>query len=349
MGPQGGKAKAKVKAHVDKKSGWITFGPAAKSKGKAKAKGGKGLASKAAARGANKPTASKRPTPSMSGFSRDLVPTMSACGQAFPTWARNYFDLSAGAAGFTTMVFVSNLGSTSVFASFVTFLSAGGVGVPTNLGTWAPMTLKDNDDTGGPSSGRAMKMSVGLTNTTKRLDQGGRVAILETSNRISLPKSPELMSDGEWDSVMNGLRSQMNMEPPYDGADFAHPKVRHCSVVDRTKYESFEEWNGSLDNIVGAATAAAAPQAFGRFWNTIGHWPGGPQNDRKMSTMVFIFSQSTTTNTYSVDLRGAWYTRWPTTHIISNHLKDIPHLMGNELGRAPAGRNDSTPHHTGAW
>lgn len=284
-------------------------------------------------RGKKKKMSSRR-VPNMSALSRELIPTLSESGEAFPTWARSYHDLNLTTTT-TTMLFFTNCGQNSVYGSYVTFNAAGGVTVPTNLGTFAPSTLIEGDDGGGASAGRAMKLTYGITNTTQRLNQGGRVSLVNVTNRLSLPAAPALLTDSQWLAVSNGLRSQVNMEPPYDGADFSHPKTRSCVVVDRVNYENFGEWQGSEGNTAGAASAASAPNAFDAFWATVGHWPGRSHLPRGMSTQVIILSQTPVAQSYSVDVRAAWYTRWPTLNILSNHLVPIPSVTGEVLGATP--------------
>jgi hypothetical protein len=184
-----------------------------------------------------------------------------------------------------------------------------------------------------------MKATVSVVNTTQRLNQGGRVITVDLDQRLALPASPDLMTESEWLSVSNAIKGLRAVERPMDGAELAKAMTRSAAIVDRPSYETYREWQGSEGNTTGVAAQSTAPNAFESFFSTIANWEGSVHFDRPMSTRVILFSAAPIQQSYAVDIRGAWYTRWPANNILADHTTPVPHIMsGPENGNLRGSR-----------
>ncbi len=170
-------------------------------------------------------------------------------------------------------------------------------------------TVTAADDAGGPTSGRAMRCSVGLVNTTPMLNRGGRVFTLNANQRFALAGQPSLMTEAQWLTFAAEIRSHPNAKA-HDATTFSKELHLVSHSVDQTEYLSFNEWMGSVTPDVYASHIAV--------------WPAAGIRERPMSTVVIIVDPTSTTNTYTASVHAEFYTRWPLNTVMGKHMKPIP-------------------------
>jgi hypothetical protein len=107
-----------------------------------------------------------------------------------------------------------------------------------------PALIAHSDRLGGPTSARAMKCGVSLSNYTQALNRGGRVMVVSSDARIKLPGLPSTMTAADWDTVFLALADHPNCRSR-DGAEFGRTKHFACHVVDTQRYHDFAEYNGA--------------------------------------------------------------------------------------------------------
>lgn len=262
----------------------------------------------------------------MSAFSGFPVPASRPCGNAFHTVGKTTFDLVTSTTD-VVAVFLTNTGNSSILGASVQYSPASAVAITVGS-TFSVPSLMLDDDNGGPTSGRSMKASFALVNVTKAQDRCGRVTIGEIQDRVKMSGTPSVMTGTQWDSLLEGVRSLPTMERPIDGGGNGRTLTRSTAVADRMIYETFFEWKGSEGNPGSAGvtdiSTAAGKSLFDLFFGHIGTWTGSTHGSRPMTTRVIIFQPTATPQNYSIELRGAWYTRWPSTNVVAAHERPIP-------------------------
>jgi hypothetical protein len=184
-------------------------------------------------------------------------------------------------------------------------------------------------DPTGAVSGRAMKCSATLLNTTSNNNCGGRVLMMGMAERIRLSKKPSLHTAAEWRVAISTVIGDDDCND-YKGTFFAEAKTVDCSVVDSQRYEVFHPWYGAsyfvpIDGVVPVVTdAASALHHVDAFWSTIAVWPGMIENPRSMSTTIFYADFSTTEQDYHVSGAGSWYTRWAADTALNGLMSPSP-------------------------
>jgi len=108
----------------------------------------------------------------MSPYFNTLIPTVLNQGRAFPYTGVVRLDFTH-ALNETYILAATNTGTSGTVFS-VGYLSPAGI-VAYAVYTIPTIALADN--AGGPTSGRSMKFSLGLVNTTPLLSRGGRIIL----------------------------------------------------------------------------------------------------------------------------------------------------------------------------
>lgn len=233
------------------------------------------------------------------------VPTAFHSGQAFP------FTGMVRPPSFTAnstrriLVFATNTGTSSSVVNIVridpTAVSHEVNDIP---------TLDYTSGSGGPTSARAMKLSISLLNNTKPLNRSGRVFTLTCDSRIQVPANPAGMTPTEWDSLANTITSHPDTRA-YDGTHFGEERTLVSHVIDHSDYTTFNPWKGShaLDDFMGHGLT----------------WGGSPEvRSRPMTSHWFVVDSVPDTNVYALTVRGSFYTRWSIDSVPGQSHKKIP-------------------------
>jgi len=231
------------------------------------------------------------------------VPSPFVEGKAFAIRDVVRADISSHATNPYIMI-VSNTGTAATVAMLVNLSGASPAVSVLNVPTVAAA-----DDAGGPTSGRAMRCSVGLVNTTPMLNRGGRVFTLNANQRFALLAQPTLMTAAQWLTFASEVRSHPNTKA-HDATTFGKELHMVAHTVDQTEYLCFNEWMGSVTADVFASHIAI--------------WPSAGVRERPMSTVVILVDPVSTTNTYTASVHAEYYTRWPLNTVMGKHMKPIP-------------------------
>jgi hypothetical protein len=186
-----------------------------------------------------------------------------------------------------------------------------------------------------PTSGRATRMGVSVLNSTPALSQGGRVYILNSDSRMSLPTAPTLMNWEQTTALWDSMKAHPDTKA-YSGQDYSAPRHYHSTVVDPVKYEAFEEWE--------QLPTGYQPTNTDRFWASIADWGGNSvlTSHRPMSTTFVLLETSTAPQEWTFTARAQYYTRWPLNTIGNANQtqvpkdNDPPHLDPKVKDRDPA-------------
>jgi len=178
-------------------------------------------------------------------------------------------------------------------------LGTNGSGVET--GTFElPMSIL-SATAGGPTSGRALRNGIYLSNTTPKLNAGGRVVILKTDQRIVVNVAVQSMVAADVDALCTSVVNHPDAVD-LDGNKLADKAITVSNTpVDLTKYEAFRKWRGSEPNMNDFGEHALV-------------WSGQPtdeDSDRPMSTIFVVFEIPPNDQTYTAIIKGASYHRWP--------------------------------------
>jgi len=271
--------------------------PAEQSKGKS----GSRKQKKQKGKGKTKPNSSSRRRDLFSPWNDLLVPVISSEGKAFPTRGIVRDDATISA---STFMYIATNGGVSGTVLGAVVNSAAPSLVPFTI-----PTLALSDSSGGPTSGRAMKLGLTLVNTTKVLDQGGRLYILHSNQRFSLPAAPSAMTQAQWTTFFGTVKDHPDTTP-YQGADFSNPKAMVSHPISDPDYHDYNQW-------VGTETF----DQFAAHWAT---WSGASVRNRPMSTIVILFEIPSASQSYTVSVSANFYTRWPITSIPGQHSTYVP-------------------------
>lgn len=214
------------------------------------------------------------------------------------------------------LAFCTNVGSSGSAMLLLKWDPASGIVSVNTVRT--PTLLQASGVAGGPTSMRAMKMSLSLTNATQYLNRGGRVYVLNSDQRFAFPASVALCNASDWNNIFNAVVEHPNTVP-YDGTHFGETGTYTCSVVDGPSYERFEENDG-----------AEAVDAFGAH---IASWTGSAHRVRPMSCIVMAFETPAITQSYTFSAVGKWYTRWPLATVPGRMMTPIPTASPAEVNR----------------
>lgn len=274
----------------------------------------KALAAKAKPRAAPKKVSA--PKLSMHPHHPSNVPTLVHNGQAtaIPDIVRQDVPLSIAD---RVLVLCSNVGSSGALGWYVRW----GSGTVVNNNVLTPQLLSASGIAGGPSSIRAMKAGLSLVNTTPLLNRGGRVYTLNCEQRLLFPAAPSLLTAAQLDTVFNSVTQHPHTHV-HDGTDFGDAKHMSCVVCDTPAYENFEENDGAptVDN----------------YLEHLAQWAASGNERRPMSCIIVALDIPANAQTYTFELTGRWYTRWPLSTVPGRLQSDIPVANSQTLNSAHA-------------
>lgn len=249
----------------------------------------------------------------MSPYFNSLIPTVLNQGRAFPYTGVVRLDFTQGVSDTIILAATNNGISGTVFS--LGFQS--GIGNPAYAVYTIP-TLALADTSGGPTSGRAMKSSLGLVCTTPMLSRGGRITCLNGQSRIKIPNAPSVGTLSTFQDIVNAVRA-MPPAQPYDASHFGEERQMSGAVVDSVTYEDYEEWVGT--------------ESVDEFWEHIAVWPGSVRRDRPMTTAWVILSPPAVAQTYTVSCKASYYTRWGLATVPGQSQFDVPTAPASFINR----------------
>jgi len=228
------------------------------------------------------------------------MPLVQSSGTAYPYTGMARWQVNNLVATSRKMLVVTNPGNSGT----VLFYLHNTPTPFTSVSTVPTMALAAGS--GGPTAARAMKASLTLVNTTKRLDMGGRVYTLVANQRTSFPE-PITASQADWNTFMDEIIAHPHTRC-WSGADFQSPKTFLAHPSNTTDYLDFNTFQGTL-----------TPNGFSR---VVGDDPN--PLPRPMSTIYVVFEVPSATNDYTATARASWYSRWPLESILGQSMKDMP-------------------------
>lgn len=178
--------------------------------------------------------------------------------------------------------------------------------------------LGDSDTAGGPTSGRAMKFSMTLVNTTNAFHREGRVYTLNANQRFALPAAPSTMTQAQWNEFADAVTAHPKVVA-HSAEDFAKPKSLVAHPVDQASYTDYGEWHGTY--------------TLDEFMSHCAIWPGQTPADRPMSTIVVVLDPTANTNNYVVTGEASFYTRWPLSTVMGRSMRKVPTAPADHINR----------------
>lgn len=198
--------------------------------------------------------------------------------------------------------------------------------ITTFTGTLPMLNLAD--DSGGPTSGRAIRGHMSLTCNTPLLDRGGRIYIASLDSRCALVAAPSLLTNAQAGAFLDTIAAYPTTRA-MDASDFAKARTFGTWVVNQKDYHDFSVWDGTLSADLHAATWAI--------------WPGGTPRPRPMALVCVIFEMPAKVQNYDMAFVASHYTRWPMYSALGVTMSDIPvadnkHVAAQHKAMEAAGR-----------
>lgn len=184
-------------------------------------------------------------------------------------------------------------------------------------------TLDVDAISGGPTTGRAMKVSLGLSNSTQHMVRGGRIYVANLDQRMSFPCAPSLMTTTQWTDFGTKLSEEPNTIAR-EGEEFGTNQHYVGHPVNQTAYTDYLNWKRYS---TGETPPAPAVLHDADAWfSHVGVWPTIVDTflSRPMSTIVFYFEAPPSLQTYTVTARATYFTRWPLNTISGQNMKNQP-------------------------
>jgi len=231
-----------------------------------------------------------------------LIPVSAHEGKAFAVTDIVRLDSNA-TTGYKRLFILCNTGVSGSVLLYVT------VGVSASTAVHTVPTLALDANNGGPTAGRAMKCGLKVVNTVSPLTMGGRVYMLNASQRVALAGLPSTMTAAEWTEFITDMKAHPKCQA-YSAADFRIPKKFVCTVANNPEYHSYDNWGGTLSVDQFAAHFAV--------------WPTSTETARPMSVIFFLIEDPPATQGYTLTAMGSWYTRWPLESVLGRSMKDVP-------------------------
>lgn len=247
------------------------------------------------------------------------VPTLISAGKALAHTALDSQVLTIPPTRYGLIVATQYAGSSTI--GFHCLLDANGAVLANSASTYDLPTLSYNGEFGGPTASRAMKLSVSVVNTTKVVDRGGSVSILNSSQRLPA------VSDNQMVALRDAvLASPYRKVVPSETLLGTHagPNKMISFPVDNTRYHEFAEHGGG-DSLVTFLQHCCASVVSGSVTF--------PPLERAMSIQVWLFDPPTEINTFRITMRAAYYTRWPLTSVPGHHMSQMPTTDANTYNR----------------
>lgn len=239
----------------------------------------------------------------LSSLSTAIVPVLRNQATAFPVHGMVRKTFSTGTAARHLFVLCNSGRSGSIIQEF---FASNPPGVP-NPYTYSLLAAADT--AGGPTSGRAMKLGLTVSNATAALSAGGRVYVLNCDQRVFIDASPSNLSQAELNAFIDRIIAFPTCRA-FSGRDFTSPRHFHSHVVDAVDYEEFGEWNGTY-----------TPDQLGQHWAI---WPTADPYSRPMSTLFIVFEVPAADQDYTLVGRASWYTRWPLNTVGAIAQRPVP-------------------------
>jgi hypothetical protein len=188
--------------------------------------------------------------------------------------------------------------------------------------------LQESATQGGPTSGRAMRLGVEVQNTTKRVDMGGRVFTLVSSERQFLPADASSMTQAQWQALADGIVTNPKTIG-YNGAVLESPVRLYSTPHTQKSYLGYGSWTGNsegVDDYYKHATNA-----------------NGSMLDMPMSVIWVALKANAQQNSYNFRVLADYHVRYGATNVLSTKMAHAPlasdeslhaaAVTGSELGR----------------
>lgn len=217
------------------------------------------------------------------------------------------------------MVIAANVGSSSTIALSLAWTQAG---VVSAINIHSIPTLNSSSTTTiGAVSGRAMKASLSVTNTTAYAGRGSTVIYANLDQRLALPASPATMTAFQWNDVFNDLLAYPS-SVTCNGGIFATPHTMVSHMVDSTSFHDFVSWKGAYSSA-------------SQFMDHLAEWGANDTASRirPMSTMVMMFDTPSVDQTYFVTVDANFYTRWPVDTLQGQSMKTIQPISAVDFNK----------------
>lgn len=230
-----------------------------------------------------------------------LIPTLASEGSAFPVIDKTTYAMNVGP-NETAIALCSNVGVAGTLAMIVKY-NASSV---ESLDTFTCPRVNGTSAT----FMRAMKATLGILNTTQRLNQCGRVFAVNLHQRVVLPTTASSMTRSQWDDLANNLRALPDAKA-YSGPELG-AKTHHwsCFPTNNTNYLDYLPWETALT--VNEFTARVADPN------------GATLQSRPMSTIAVVIDTPTTQQNYNFIFHGMWYARYAISSIMARAMRPVP-------------------------
>lgn len=250
------------------------------------------------------------------------VPASRPVGKATPLASQFLYNFPVPVDGWRRMFVVTNNGHSS---SVAIQMQTNGVATGNNL--YNVPIYSATPASGGPTSGRAMKAGLTISNATADIRCGGRIFVLNCDQRVSVPTLPSTMSAAQmvslFDTVMNHPATVA-----YTGKHFQRRAVSFSThAVDTFEYETFRPWIG-IDTVDSFANHVFLNNGLGILDDGI----------RPMSTLFVLFEQPADAQDYTILLRHAVYTRWTLGTLGAISSRDVPVVSSETINKVLASR-----------
>jgi hypothetical protein len=168
--------------------------------------------------------------------------------------------------------------------------------------------LGENSMSGGPTSGRVVKLGARIVNQSRSYDIGGRVLMLRTNQRLDVAQSLTSMTRAEVNTLINDIYAHPHTKV-LTGHEFKAGKSEFVVPRDHSDYLDYKEWDGpaTIGRISGCSTTR-----------------GDDGVPFPMEAIWVVFQDFGVSQTYQVTLDAMVYTRWPLDHHSSRSQRPIP-------------------------
>lgn len=176
----------------------------------------------------------------------------------------------------------------------------------------------------GPTTGRALKLSVHLQNDTALLARGGRCYIHTAANRIRLPQLPSTMSSAQVTALADVLKAHPATRA-CSGTDFGGPTEYTSYPLDTTDYHDYRTWEGGVSFDIYAESFAV--------WDVAG--ANSTERPRPMAPIIFMIEDTgTAVQQWTMSVRPTWATRWAVDTVPGQNMRPLRTASPAEVNAA---------------
>lgn len=249
------------------------------------------------------------------------TPSIASDGSALPHTSLATEDFQVK--DHTTILLATNTGNTATVGMLLSIDAAGEYVAHSAKMLHIP-TVSQSDLNGGPSAGRAMKLSVSVVNCSNALKRGGRVSYINSSQRLpaigNVPADNSTMGTN-YLSISNSIK-----QSPYrrrlTGDNLGTPTKLVAHPTDHISYSEFRPWKGveSVEDFMKSlvvSTSHVGTSLTSSYFNV-------DEGRRPMSVIAFVFDPVAEQQDYSVTIRASYYTRWPLLTVPGQAMTPIP-------------------------